>query len=93
MKTESYQPIDHMDAQSKSRPQRGAILPSLGAALAALLLLCGNSATHPMPALEAADQVDGPFVPLAVSPFETGGVAAVALPITRGQRFFRLRMP
>jgi hypothetical protein len=46
-----------------------------------------------MPALEAADQVDGPFVPLAVSPFETGGVAAVALPITRGQRFFRLRMP
>jgi hypothetical protein len=51
------------------------------------------SATHPVPILEGAVAVIGPYVPVAVTPTEADGIATVQPPITGKQQFFRLRMP
>ncbi|MCX6927421.1 MAG: hypothetical protein NT154_30085 [Verrucomicrobia bacterium] len=50
-------------------------------------------ATTPAPIVEAATQANGPYLPIAVTPIEGGGIATVFLPATQMQGFFRLRMP
>jgi len=67
--------------------------PSLGLTQVAGSLAVSWPATHPVPTLEAAAQVTGPYLPLAVTPTEAGGIATVQLPMTGAQRYFRLRMP
>lgn len=67
--------------------------PTLTVAPAAGGLAVSWPATHPVPVLEAATQVTGPYVTLPVTPTEAGGLAIVQLPATGTQRYFRLRMP
>lgn len=50
-------------------------------------------ATYPVPVLEVAEKVTGPYLPLPVTPVEADGVASVTLPTADGERYFRLRMP
>lgn len=67
--------------------------PSLGVTPVAGGLTLNWPATYPAPVLEAAVVVTGPYLPVAVTPVEAGGVATVFLPATGGERYFRLRMP
>lgn len=67
--------------------------PVLRVALVAGGLAMSWPATHPVPVLEGAVAVTGPYVPVAVTPTEADGVATVQPPITGKQQFFRLRMP
>ncbi len=70
-----------------------SLRPTLGVAQLYGGLALSWPATHPVPTLEAADQVTGPYLPVAVTPTEAGGIATAQLPATGEQRYFRLRMP
>ncbi len=50
-------------------------------------------ASNPALRLEAAEEVTGPYLPVADLPVESGGLASLKLPLTGQQRFFRLKMP
>ena len=51
------------------------------------------TASSPALQLEAADEVTGPYLPVAEAPVEAGGTNSLTLPLTGEHRFFRLKMP